>query len=233
MVDREAEKQLAARHAVGYIQNGMRVGLGSGTTAAYAIRFIGERIRAGELKISGVPTSPASRDLALSSGVPLADSRDGFSLDFTIDGADEATRSGELIKGGGGALLHERIVGSASSRYIVIGDSSKLVDRLGSALLPIEVCPFGWRNALIRIQSLACTPTVRIKEDGSFFVTEEGNYIIDCSFPPEAFLRSAQLSEVIRAVPGVVDHGLFLGMTNLIVIARGDHIEEIPIGRGK
>ena len=230
MTDREAEKQIAARRAVACVQDGMRVGLGSGTTSAYAIQFLGQRVQAEGLRVTGVPTSVASWDLAAASGIPLADNREEFALDLAIDGADEATRAGELIKGGGGALLHERIVAAAARRFIVIGDSTKLVDRVGTAPLPVEVCPFGWRNVLSRLQLYGGEAKVRRKAGGEFFVTEEGNHLIDCRFPPEWFRLPASLDQSIRAIPGVVDHGLFLGMANLILIARGTEVEEIAIG---
>jgi ribose 5-phosphate isomerase A len=229
MVDREAEKQVVARRAVTYVQDGMRVGLGSGTTSAYAIRFLGERVRSDGLAVTGVATSPASRDLATLSGIPLATDLEGFTLDLAIDGADQLTRAGELIKGGGGALFHERIVGAAARRYIIIADSNKLVNRLGSVLLPVEVCQFGWRNALGRLEALGCKANVRRKDGSPIFITEEGNYIIDCEFPPDTFPEPAWLDHAIRAIPGVVDHGLFLGMADLVLIAHGDQVEEIAI----
>ena len=230
MVNRETEKQIVARRAVAYVEDGMRVGLGSGTTAAYAIRFLGQRVRSEGLKIIGVPTSTGSRELAASCCIPLADDLAGFALDLAIDGADQATRAGELIKGAGGALLHERVVAGAARRFIVIGDSSKLAAHLGYVPLPVEVCPFGWRNALARLEFHGCKASVR-HNAGSPFVTEEGNYLLDCQFPPEAFLRPAWLDQTIRTIPGVADHGLFLGMTDLLLIARGDEVEEIPTSR--
>jgi ribose 5-phosphate isomerase A len=231
MVDREAEKQLVARRAVKYVQDGMRVGLGTGSTAVYAIRYLGDRVHEEGLKVTGVATSPASRELAMLSGIPLAEDLEGFTLDLTIDGADQATRAGEMIKGGNGALLHERIVGGAARRYIIICDSSKLVDRLGSAPLPVEVSRFGWRNALARLEAQGCRANVRRKDGSQFFITEEGNYIIDCQFPPDAFPQPDRLSQVIREIPGVADVGLFLNMVDLLLIARGDQVEEIATSR--
>lgn len=230
-IDQEIEKQTAARRAVEFVKDGMRVGLGSGTTTAYAIRFLGERILKEGLKVIGVPTSTPSRDLALLCGIPLADDNEEFALDITIDGADQATRSGELIKGGGGALLHERIVAGASRRFIVIVDSSKLVDCLGSVPLPVEVFKFGWRNILKRLRLYGCDAAIRLKSDGQFFVTDEGNYIVDCRFTTEAFPIPSFLSQGIRGIPGVADHGLFIGMADLILIARGDNVEEIVVNR--
>ena len=226
MPDREAEKRLAAHHAVRLIKNGMHVGLGSGSTAAYAIKFLGERIQTENLQISGVPTSPASRQLAETSGIPLAADTAGFQLDIAIDGADQATREGYLIKGGGGAMLHERIVDASARQFVVIGDSSKLVDVLGGFPLPIEVYQFGWKNAADRLRLLKCELKLREK-DGQPFVSEEGNYIIDCQFEPNTLHFPHDLGARIRAIPGVADHGLFLGMAHLIVIACEDKITEI------
>lgn len=226
--DRESEKQLAARHAVRLVQDGMRVGLGSGTTAAYAIRFLGERIRDEGLRVVGIPTSAASRDLAESVGVPLATELDGFQLDIAIDGADQATRAGHLIKGGGGALLHERIVDAAASRFVVIGDSSKVVKALGGFPLPVEVFRFGWRNTVGPLTALGGTPTLR-QRDGQPFVTEEGNLVIDCVFSSTALESAHRLSRDIRFIPGVADHGLFLDLAHTIIIARGDVVEEIVL----
>ena len=227
MADRDLEKQLAARHAVRLVQSGMRVGLGSGSTAAYAIQHLGERIRSEGLKVVGVPTSVSSRKLAEAAGVPLAADIEGFEVDLAIDGADELTKAGDLIKGGGGALFHERIVASAAKRFVVIADSSKLVGELGRFPLPVEVCRFGWRNAQARLQSLRCN-AVRREKDGDVFLTEEGNFIVDCSFPSMGSLH--QLGRAIREIPGVVDHGLFLGTAHLLVIGRGNLVEEIPVG---
>lgn len=229
--DREAEKQVVARRAVEFVKDDMRVGLGSGTTTAYFIRLLGKRILEEGLKVIGVATSKASRDLALLSGIPLAEDDEEFVLDITIDGADQATHFGELIKGGGGALLHERIVAAASRFFIVIGDSSKLVDCLGSAPLPVEVCKFGWRNVLKRLRLHGCDAAIRLNNGEQFFITEEGNYIIDCRFTPGSFPVPSSLSQDIRSIPGVADHGLFVGMADLILIARGNKVDEIAVSR--
>ncbi len=226
MTDREAEKRVAARHAVRFVQDGMRVGLGSGSTAAYAIRYLGERICKEGLRVVGVPTSAASRALANEVNVPIAGDLEGFELDVAIDGADEATRVGDLMKGGGGAMFHERIVASAARRFIVICDSSKLVENLGQFPLPVEVCSFGWRNVANRLRTLGCEPKLRAK-DGQPFLTAEGNFIIDCQFTPASLQGLRDLDQHIATIPGVVDHGLFLGMADVLVIARGEVVEEI------
>lgn len=227
MSNLDAEKRLAAQHAVRMVKDGMRVGLGSGSTAEHAIRFLGERIRTEKLRITSVPSSPESRALAEANGIPLIADASGFELDIAIDGADQVTRAGAIIKGGGGALLHERIVAAAARKFVIIADSSKLVDDLGGIALPVEVVQFGARNAVDGLKSLGCEPRLREKV-GRPFVTEEGNFIVDCLFSGQT-LADDSLDAQIRAVPGVVDHGLFSGMAHLLVIAREGKITEIVL----
>lgn len=230
MADRDGEKQAAARAAVRHVRDGMRVGLGSGSTAAWVIRLLGERIRDEHLRIEGVATSSASRELALASGVPLLADEAGFELDLAIDGADEATRAGELIKGAGGALLRERIVAAAAREVVIAVDSRKLVERLGAAPVPVEVHAFGWRNAARRLQELGCAPVLR-QIAAAPFRTDEGNLILDCRFTNMP--RVDALARTIRDIAGVVDHGFFLGSIDRLVIARGAAIEEIEVARAR
>lgn len=226
MAGLEEEKELAARAAVALIEDGMRVGLGSGSTSAYAVRLLGERIAQERLKIVGVPTSAETRKLALEVGIPLEDDLDGFELDLAIDGADQATREGHLIKGGGGAMLRERIVAAAAECFIVIADSSKLVTRLEGFPLPVEVVCFGWRNTMARLAALGCDARLRVK-NGEVFRTDEGNFVVDCPFSAEALREAEELDVEIRSIPGVVEHGLFLGMAERMFVARGGGVEEI------
>jgi ribose 5-phosphate isomerase A len=229
MVDRESEKKLAARHAVGYVRDGMKVGLGSGTTAAYAIRLLGERIEREGLEIVGVATSTASSELAISVGIPLVSHLDEFELDLAIDGTDRVDRAGRLIKGGGGALLHERIVDGAAARFLVIGDASKLVDPLGSQpiSIPVEVFVLGWKNTLRRLERLGCKP--KLRSVGKIpSLTDEGNYTIDCGF--DSFDDSLKLANLMRSTIGVADCGLFIGMATQVIIARSTQIEEFTVG---
>jgi ribose 5-phosphate isomerase A len=229
MNPREQEKENAARAAVARVQSGMLVGLGSGSTAAYAIRLLGARVRIENLQITGVPTSPATRALAVSSGIPLLADLDGFRLDIAIDGADEVTRNGDATKGGGGALFHERIVATAATEFILICDSTKLVDQLGAFPLPVEVSPFGWRNAQNRLRDLDCNPTLRHDERGQPLRTEEQHLILDCDFSTRGIADLYKLDRSLRAIPGVIDTGLFLGLARRIFVGHADRVEEIVL----
>lgn len=222
----DREKELAAREAVALVKDGMRVGLGSGSTSAYAVKLLGERIAREGLKIVGVPTSTETRNLALKVGIPLLDDLEGFELDIAIDGADQATRGGHLIKGGGGAMLRERIVAAAAKRFVVIADASKLVERLGGFALPVEVVTLGWKNAMQRLTALGCEARLRVK-NGETFRTDEGNVVIDCPFSSETLLDAEKLDQEIRGIAGVVEHGLFLNMAERMFVARGEKVEEI------
>jgi ribose 5-phosphate isomerase A len=231
MSAQDIEKQVAAARAVSYIQDGMQVGLGSGSTSAAAVRLLAERIKTEGLKIVGVPTSSATRALAIELGVPLAKDLSEFQLDLAIDGADEATRNGWLIKGGGGALLQEKIVAAAAKRFLVMIDSSKLVERLGKFALPVEVFQLGYRNIVARLEALGAEVKLRTAKDDSPFVSDEGNYLLDCRFPADLYEDPYTLADQIRNLPGVADHGFFLGMTDTLVIGRGDRAEEIAVSR--
>jgi ribose 5-phosphate isomerase A len=224
MPDVEREKAVAAAKAVEFVKDGMRVGLGTGSTAAYAVKLLGERVSKG-LSIVGVPTSERTRELAVRLGIPLGDFAKSQELDVAIDGADEADRGLRLIKGGGGALLREKIVASAARRFVVIADSTKLVDRLGRFPLPVEVVKFAAPIVARRLAALGAEPRLRALPGGAPFVTDEGNHILDAAFgeiaDPEAVARA------LDGTPGVVDHGLFLGMTHTLVVGRGEGVEVI------
>jgi len=224
MPDIEREKAVAAAHAVALVTDGMRVGLGTGSTAAIAVKLLGERVRGG-LRITGVPTSERTRELATQLGIPLTDFAATQELDIAIDGADEADRSLRLIKGGGGALLREKIVASTAKRFVVIADSSKLVERLGKFPLPVEVVKFAAPLVMSKLRKLGAEPRVRTGPTGAPFVTDEQNHIVDAKFgvigDPEAVARA------LADTPGVVDHGLFLGMAQTLVIGRGERVEVI------
>jgi len=224
MPDLDREKSVAAAHAVALVKDGMRVGLGTGSTAAFAVRMLGERVKQG-LSIVGVPTSERTRELAAELGIPLTDFSKTEELDIAIDGADEADRSLRLIKGGGGALLREKIVASATKRFVVIADSTKLVGRLGKFPLPVEVVKFAAPLVARKLRQLGAEPRLRTNAAGAPFVTDEQNHILDARFgaiaDPEAVARA------LAETPGVVDHGLFLGMTQTLVIGRGDRVEVI------
>lgn len=231
-MSQDDQKRLAAAKAVAYIQNGMRVGLGSGSTSAAAVRLLGERVAREGLEIVGVPTSSDTRRLAAECGVPLAQDESQFELDIALDGADEATREGWLIKGGGGNLLQERLVEVAARRFIVMVDASKVVARLGKFALPVEVYQLGYKNTQQRLEQLGAKAQLRqAKSGGGPFITDEGNLILDCRFPDNAYIDAPQLAATLDATPGVADHGLFLGMADLLVIASDRGVEEVPLTR--
>ncbi|MGZ4816442.1 MAG: ribose-5-phosphate isomerase RpiA [Terriglobales bacterium] len=217
-------KQLAAEKAVTFVQSGMVVGLGTGSTAIFATRKIGELLRQGRLKdILAIATSRQTDEEARMLGIPLMDDSLPHPLDVTIDGADEIDPSFNVIKGGGGALLREKIVAQASARMIVVADESKLSERLGTRFpLPVEVLQFGWRSQAQFLESLGAKISIRKNSDGTTFLTDSGNLILDCNFgsiadPPALSLR-------LGARAGIVEHGMFLGMVTDVVIAGPDGV---------
>jgi ribose 5-phosphate isomerase A len=212
----------AARRAVDLVRDGMLLGLGSGATAGAAVRDIGRRLAAGRLsRITGIPTSDVTRDLARELGVPLTDLSANSPIDLTIDGADEVSPTGDLIKGLGGALVREKIVAVHSRRLIIVVDQAKLVRRLGErAPLPVVVVPFGWSTHLDFLRRLGADPVLRTRpRDETPFVTNDGHYILDAWFrggiddPPA-------LADALARRTGVVETGLFLGMAPEIVVGR-------------
>ncbi|MGH7399246.1 MAG: ribose-5-phosphate isomerase RpiA [Candidatus Rokuibacteriota bacterium] len=214
--------RLAAR-ALGHVRNGSLVGLGSGRAASAFVRALGARVAQG-LRVRGVPTSEATARLAGEVGVPLAGLEEGI-LDLAVDGADEVDPRLDLIKGYGGALVRERIVAAASRRLIILVGGEKLVPVLGSrGRLPVEVVPFAWPLVTRELADLGCRPTLRTVE-GAPFVTDNGNRIIDCAVRP--IEAPADFARDLRAVPGVVDTGLFLGIADLVLAAEGRGIREM------
>jgi ribose 5-phosphate isomerase A len=222
MSDSEALKREAAATALKRVSDGMRLGLGTGSTAKLFVDLLAERVHAG-LNVVGVPTSEATRAQAERLGIPLATLDEAPELDLTVDGADEVDDALSLIKGGGGALLREKIVAAASKRMIVIVDASKRVATLGRFALPIEVNAFGLeatkRAIIAALAASGCpaTPVMRMKPDGHVFVTDGGHMIVDCACGriPDA----EDLSRRLHAVPGVVEHGLFIGMASEVIVA--------------
>jgi len=224
----ESEKELVARASLRFVNDGMIVGLGTGSTATHVIRLLGERVRAG-LKISGIPTSQHVGQLAEGLGITLATLDDHPLIDITIDGADEFNPNLDLIKGGGGALLREKIVASASRRLVIVTDSSKQVAVLGKFPLPVEVIPFAQSLVARRISALGASSTLRRTADGAPFVTDEGHHILDCHFGEIA--NPPALARSLSDMPGIVEHGLFIGMATSVLMARGGEVTEYHRGK--
>lgn len=220
----EQLKQAAAEVAVGLVESGMVVGLGTGSTAKHAVDALGKRIKDG-LHIVGIPTSEATARQARSVGIRISSLAEYTELDLTIDGADEIQRGTlDLIKGHGGALLREKVVASASKKLVIIADETKLVDHLGTRFaLPVEVVPFGWQAAERRLQGLGSHTKLRPGPDEKPFVTDGGNFIIDCSFSP--IPDPAALDQALNSIVGVVEHGLFLKMATRAIVAAQDGIQ--------
>jgi ribose 5-phosphate isomerase A len=226
----DAQKRAAAARAVEFVTSGMRLGLGTGSTAKHFVDLIGERVRTG-LDIIAVPTSEATHAQAVACGIPLTTLDETPALDLTVDGADEIGPDLTLIKGGGGALLREKIVAAASSRMIVIADASKWVARLGQFPLPIEVAPFGYQATRRKVEAAIsaiqpCGPlTLRMAQNGHPFVTDGGHWIIDAALSriddPNA------LAQRLSAVPGVMEHGLFVDMAATVIIGESDGIRVV------
>jgi len=230
MTDQNALKRAVAAKALDYVKDGMKLGLGSGSTAEIFVEMLAPRVRGGE-KLLCVPTSEKTAALARKLGFTLAALDDLAPLDLTVDGADEADRNLDLIKGGGGMLLREKIVAAASRQMVVIADESKLVPRLGRYPLPIEVVEFGHKSTCARLAAaLAAAGYANVRmtlrqRDSDVFNTDSGNVIYDCAFG--AIQNASKLAAAISAVPGVVEHGLFIGMATTLLIAADGEIEVI------
>ena len=217
------DKMLAARAAVELVTDGMALGLGTGSTAVFAVQLLGERVRDG-LKIQGVPTSESTEKLAKSVGIPIVTLAQCPRLDLDIDGADEVDPNLCLIKGGGGALLREKIVAFASRRVVIIVDEKKLVDKLGRFHVPIEVIPFACGSIQETIIEMGANSTVR-ERDGRVFQTDENNLILDCDFGLIADPRS--LARKLSLIPGVVEHGLFIDMVERVIIGSNGNVKTL------
>ncbi|QFU17033.1 ribose-5-phosphate isomerase RpiA [Microvirga thermotolerans] len=223
-------KRDAAERAAALVTDGMRLGLGTGSTAAYFVAALGARVRQG-LSVVGVPTSEATREQATREGIPLTTLDETPELDLTIDGADELDDDLRLIKGGGGALLREKIVASASRRMIVIADGSKRVSRLGRFPLPIEVVPFGLRATQVAIEKLLETLEMsgelhlRRMADGSPYITDGGHFILDAHL--KRIEKPNVLASTLNNIPGVVEHGLFIGLATGAIVATGHGLVEL------
>ncbi|MCJ7568103.1 MAG: ribose 5-phosphate isomerase A [Anaerolineales bacterium] len=225
--DRDALKKMAGEKAVEYVESGMVVGLGYGSTAIHALRLIGELIRQGKLEgIRAIPTADSIADEARRAEIPLTSLEKHPRIDVTIDGADEVDPALNLIKGGGGALLREKIIAQATLLEIIVVDEQKLSPVLGMNFdLPVEIIPFGWRPLEEYLRSLGAEPKLRTKTVGTPFVTDSGNYILDCHFG--AIEDPYALSAELKSRAGIVEHGLFLDLASEVIIAAGEGIRSL------
>lgn len=226
----DLDKISIAKKAAGYaaadlIKSGMAVGLGTGSTVFYFIERLGERCRTG-LKIQGIPTSENSRNLAIKEGIPMLDENKVTSLDVTVDGADQVDRKKRMIKGGGGALLREKIVASMSREVIIIIDYTKEVESLGNVQLPVEITPFAYRATMQKLESLGYQVTLRLMRNNQPFITDNENYIIDLELG-QLDRDPEEMDQELHLIPGVVDTGFFLGIANRIIV--GDANGQIKI----
>ncbi len=219
-------KFVAAKRAVDFVESGMRLGLGTGSTAAWMVRCLAGRIQEEGLKVVGVPTSTRTAELARQLGVPIMSLDEAKWLDLTIDGADEIDPNLNLIKGGGAALLQEKIVATASDQMIVIADAAKEMAQLGAFPLPVEIVPFGWQTTkalieetLVSMDVLSRDVTLRMNGEAPL-VTDEANYILDLHL--KRIGNPRQLSLVLNQIPGVVENGLFIDICDKVVIGHGD-----------
>ena len=219
----EALKKAVGEKAAEYVENGMVVGLGTGSTAHYMILRLGERVQEG-LEIRAVATSKASEATAREVGIPIVEFKDVESIDLAIDGADEIDPQKNLIKGGGGALLREKIIESFAKKLIIIVDESKQVDLLGDFKVPVEIVPFAWELTQKQIEDMGGRTYLRVRE-GEVFVTDNGNYILDCDFGK--IEDPATLSKWLNMIPGVVENGIVPGMADLVVMAYKDGRVEV------
>jgi ribose 5-phosphate isomerase A len=219
---RDEAKRRAAERAVDFVEDNQVVGLGTGSTTKFAIEAIGRRVQSG-LRITGIPTSKNSESLARELGIPLVDLNDVEKINVTIDGADEIDTNFHMIKGGGGALTREKLVALASDTRIIVVDEPKLVTRLGETrALPVEVLPFAWRMSARLLAGLGSKPELR-RTGPTTFVTDNGNYILDCDFGPIADPPS--LENRIKLLPGVVECGLFIAIADKVIISFDDRVE--------
>jgi ribose 5-phosphate isomerase A len=222
--DQATLKLRAAQRALELVESGMTVGLGSGSTATLWIKLLGERVRDHRLDIRAIASSEDSERLGRSYGIRFVNFEECRSLDLTVDGADEVAPKLALIKGGGGKLLREKIVASASKRFVIVADESKQVEKLGLFPLPVEVIQMAAPLVSDSLRELGFTPTIRMNPDGTRYITDEGNLILDCS---GLLLENPdEIAAKIDSIIGVVEHGLFLGMANLALIACEDRLIE-------
>jgi len=220
----DQEKEAAARASLRFVKDGQIVGLGTGSTAAYFIQLLGEQVKKG-LRIRGIPSSDRSREQAANLGIPLTTLDECQQIDVTVDGADEVDPQLRLIKGGGGALLREKIVASATKQLVIVADATKRVPVLGKFPLPVEVIKFAQALITKKLEALGAQVELRRGAEGKPYLTDENNYILDCRFGriPDADGLARRLSDM----PGVVEHGLFIGMASVVLVAAGSEMIEL------
>ncbi|AUJ24812.1 ribose-5-phosphate isomerase RpiA [Virgibacillus dokdonensis] len=221
MTHNNRDKQIVAHAALSYVQSGMTLGLGTGSTIHYFLEELKRCVREG-LHIQGIPTSKQTEKLAEEYGIPLTDFSEVTKIDVSIDGADEFDPDFQLIKGGGGSLVREKIVAEAADKRIVIVDNTKRVDKLGRFPLPVEVVPFGWQKTASYLESFGCAPVLR-KVNQQPFVSDNGNYILDCAFG--SIEHPKILHEQLKQLVGVVETGLFINMTDIVLMAKNGVVE--------
>lgn len=227
--DIDSLKRTAAEAALGYVRDGMVVGLGTGSTAKHMVTALGEKVRAG-MKVQGVATSLETAELARRLGIPLIETDDAWAIDVTIDGADQVDPQFNLIKGGGGALLKEKIVAAAAKQLIIVVDYSKRVPVLGNSFpLPIEVIRFGWGSTARQVEAATGGKAVLRVRNGRTFTTEAGHYIVDVQLGDIEHPGQTELA--LNQIPGVVETGLFVGRTSLLIVGSPDGVETYPAKR--
>ena len=220
---REEAKKRVALEAVKHVKNGFVVGLGSGSTAAYVIEEIGRLMRQDGLQVFGVPSSSQAMLLAVGSGIPLTTLDEHPVLDLAIDGADEVDKKLDMIKGGGGALTREKIVASAAKQVVIVADETKLVEKLGSFKVPVEVLPFALTTTTAKIMELGGKPLLReSKGKVGAVVTDNGNYIVDVDFGP--IDNAEEMNKMLKIIPGVIETGLFIGLADIVYLGKKDGI---------
>lgn len=228
--DLDSLKKAAALKAVEFVRDGMVVGLGTGSTAKHLVIALGEKVRAG-MTLRGVATSHETASLAAQSGITLIDTDNRWEIDVAIDGADQVDPAFNLIKGGGGALLKEKIVAASARRFIVMVDQTKLVPVLGGSFpLPIEIIPFGWGSTARHIEQVTKSPVVLRKRNGAPYRTEAGNLIVDVHL--DRIDRPQELETLLNLIPGVVETGLFVGRTDILIVGttEGVQVHHVPKG---
>jgi ribose 5-phosphate isomerase A len=220
----DEEKRQVGVTAAGYVEDGMALGLGSGSTVFFFLEELGRRVRDG-LRVTGIPTSERTAALARQFGIPLTTFDERQELDLAVDGADEVDPALNLVKGHGGALLREKIIAMAARRLVIVVDSTKISQALGSQMtLPVEVVPFACALAQHRLKALGANPVLRV-EQGQPFVTDNGNWIVDCGFAP--MRDPAELETAINAIPGVMENGLFVGLASEVIVARSGGVDRL------